>query len=164
MVGEHEVIDELECAGVPYRLHRHEALLTCEQALAANIPHDEGQVATKNLFLRDDKSRAYFLVTTKTDARVNLKALRDVLGSRRLSFASEADLMGLLGLRRGSVTPFGLMNDVEHRVTFVLDARLEDHVIDAHPNTNTATVQLKATDLCDLLEARGCAIRVVDLP
>ena len=163
MVGEREVLSVLDEAGIVYRLHRHEALLTCEQALAAGIPHEEGQVATKNLFLRDDKKREYFLVTTTAETRVDLGALKERLGSRRLSFASERDLASLLGLTRGAVTPFGLLNDVDRRVTFVLDRCLAGTVLDAHPNVNTATVQLEADDLLDLLAARGTEIRLLDL-
>ena len=65
----------------------------------------------KNLFLRDDKKRHYYLVVVKKDKAVDLKGLRALLGSRPLSFASEQDLSRCLGLPKGAVTPLGILND-----------------------------------------------------
>ena len=43
----------------------------------------------------------------------------------------------------GSVTALGLINDVDRRVTFVLDQRLwEADIVNFHPLTNTATTAL----------------------
>ncbi|MNQ72485.1 YbaK / prolyl-tRNA synthetases associated domain protein [compost metagenome] len=48
-----------------------------------------------------------------------------------------------LGVRPGSVTALGLINDRDRRVTFVLDQRLWDaDIVNFHPLTNTATTAL----------------------
>ena len=54
--------------------------------------------AAKNLFLRDDKRREYYLVTVRQDKRVDLKALRRERMSRPLRFASDAELAALFNL------------------------------------------------------------------
>ena len=61
------------------------------------------------------------LITVKGDKRVALKEFRKANQTRPLSFASEEDLMKLLGLTAGSVTPFGVLNDEERKVTVFLD-------------------------------------------
>ena len=78
------------------------------------IPYPEYDA--KNLFVRDDKKRNYYLITVKGDKRVNLKEFRKN-NTRPLSFASADDLMGIMGLVPGAVTPLGLLNDTGCKVT-----------------------------------------------
>ena len=162
MFGKAETIALLDQAGIAYELYEHEAVFTVEQAHAAGIPHPE--LGAKNLFLRDDKHRAYYLVCLPDEKDVSLREVQGRLGSRRLSFASEKDLRSMLGLVPGSVTPLGALNDVEHRVEVVIDQELvgAGHVT-VHPRDNTATVLLATTDLIALLREHGCTVRVVDL-
>ena len=57
--------------------------------------------------------------------------------------AATLDDAEILGVRPGSVTALGLINDVDRRVTFVLDRRLwQADVVNFHPLTNTATTAL----------------------
>jgi Ala-tRNA(Pro) deacylase len=59
------------------------------------------------------------------------------------------------------VTAFGAINDVEARVTVVLDAALMEHaIINAHPLVNTMTTSLKREDLVKFLEATGHPPRI----
>ena len=78
----------------------------------------------KNLFLRDAKGKRHFLVTCDEKKTVDLKALGRTLGAGNLSFASEERLEKYLGLKQGSVSPFGLMNDTDHAVEFFIDKDL----------------------------------------
>lgn len=48
---------------------------------------------------------------------MDLKAFAKDHGTRRLSFASAEDLMEMLGVAPGSVSPFGILNDEERKVT-----------------------------------------------
>ncbi|MDD3141537.1 MAG: YbaK/EbsC family protein, partial [Lachnospiraceae bacterium] len=65
-----------------------------------------------------------------------------------LSFASEERLETYLGLKQGSVSPFGLMNDVNHAVEFFIDKDLSrEKRLGIHPLENTATVFLSYKDL-----------------
>ncbi|MNC58250.1 YbaK / prolyl-tRNA synthetases associated domain protein [compost metagenome] len=68
-----------------------------------------------------------------------------------------------LGVRPGSVTALGLINDTQQRVTFVLDQRLWDaDVVNFHPLTNTATTALDQTDFRRILTLLHRAPLVVD--
>ena len=65
-----------------------------------------------------------------------------------LSFASEDRLEKYLGLKQGSVSPFGLMNDTDHAVEFFIDKDLSRcKSLGVHPLENTATVFLSFKDL-----------------
>lgn len=162
MLGRREVLELLDREGVAYELYEHEAVFTVEEARAAGIPHRE--LGAKNLFLRDDKHRAYYLVCLPDDKRVSLREVQERLGSRRLSFASEQDLRSMLGLIPGSVTPLGALNDAFGSVEVVLDQAIVDaRRVTVHPCDNTATVLLATTDLTALLRRHGHNVRVVDL-
>ena len=66
-----------------------------------------------------------------------------MIGSDRLSFGNEGLMWETLGVRPGSVTALGLINDTDRRITFVLDRRLwEADIVNFHPLTNTATTGL----------------------
>ena len=109
--GKEEVCAYLDERGVVYDRVDHEAVFTMEAMDALELPFAEAVV--KNLFLRDDKKRNYYLVVMPEDKPANLKALRVALEARPLRFASEEDLHGILGLRGGAVSPFGVLNDEE---------------------------------------------------
>ena len=84
------------------------------------------------------------------------------LGARPLRFASEEDLQGILGLRGGAVSPFGVLNDTEGKVQVVLDAALRDWpAVGVHPNDNTATLRVPLSDLLALFEDRAVPYRFV---
>ncbi|WP_352169623.1 YbaK/EbsC family protein [Proteiniborus sp. MB09-C3] len=90
---------------------------------------------------------------------VNLKELRCLLGSRPLSFASEDDLFCYLGLKKASVTSFGILNDMERKVKVVIDEELMKlHTVGIHPNENTATLWLSPRDLQSIIENHGNAV------
>lgn len=157
MLGERELLELMDERGIAYVRHEHEAVFTVEAAEALGLPHGgpHWPVPCKNLFLRDDKKRAFFLVSAPDDKRVDLRALQARLSSRRLSFASSETLERMLGVRAGAVTPLGLLNDEGRRVTMVFDRDLRARRVDVHPLVNTATIQLRIEDLVTLIETHG---------
>lgn len=153
MVNRDDVIALLESKGIEYKSEKHKAVFSIEEMESAGVPDSE-RIA-KNLFLRDDKKRAYYLVSIRNDRTCDLKALRNMIGSRPLSFASVSDLESILGLGKGEVTPFGLLNDEEHKTKFILDSFFSEGVIGIHPNDNTETVFLNSSSLISILSDRG---------
>lgn len=132
-----------------------------EELNEVELPYPEWDA--KNLFVRDDKKRNYYLISVKGDKRVDLKAFRRQHGLRALSFASAEDLLAILGLTPGSVTPLGILNDTGRRVHFYLDAEFAGHRIGVHPNDNTATVWMQADDLVALIRQHGNEAEYVEL-
>lgn len=158
--GKGEVVALLDERGCPYERVDHEAVFTMEGMARLQLPF--AREVVKNLFLRDDKKRAYYVVVMPEDKPANLKELRRSLESRPLRFASEEDLDGILGLRSGAVTPFGVLNDEERRVTVVFDEELRDYAgLGVHPNDNTATLHVALEDLLAIVEEHGNPVRFV---
>lgn len=162
-MNKQEVYETLNRRQIPYEITEHKAVYNMAEAAEVALPYPEFEA--KNLFVRDDKKRNYYLITVKGDKRVDLKVFRQKHGTRSLSFASDGDLMSFLGLIPGAVTPLGLLNDEEHSVQFFLDREFleEPGRIGVHPNDNTATIWLRAEDLVRLLEERGTVVRLVEV-
>jgi len=156
-----EIYQYLTENNIWYEITKHEAVYNMEELKAVELPYPEWDA--KNLFVRDDKKRNYYLITVKGEKRVDLKEFRKQNGLRNLSFASEADLMEYMQLTPGSVSPLGLLNDPEHRVQFYLDAELARNKIGVHPNDNTATVWMETDDLIKLIQNNGNEVHVVNI-
>ena len=158
-----ETYDFLNAKNIEYEITEHKAVFSMDEICDVVLPHSECDA--KNLFVRDDKKREYFLITVKGNKRVDLKEFRKSHGIRQLSFASAEDLMRFLNLTPGSVTPLGLLNDAEHKVKFFLDKDFLEPpgMIGIHPNENTATVWLKTADLLKLIRENGNEVELEEL-
>ena len=115
-----ETLQALEELGISGELVRHPAVFTIEEMERLGIAL-RGEVV-KNLFLRDDKGRRHFLVLLPHDKAADLAALRTLLSSSKLSFASPERLMKYLGLTPGSVTVLGLLHEGAAPVEVCRDA------------------------------------------
>ena len=153
-----ETYDYLRARGAAFEITEHKAVYNMEECADLELPYPESDA--KNLFVRDDKKRQYYLITVKGDKRVDLKAFRRQHATRPLSFASENELKDILGLIPGAVTPLGILNDAEHRVQLYLDEDFLDSpgLIGVHPNDNTATVWLKTEDLIAIIQEHGSRV------
>ncbi|MBQ3402941.1 MAG: prolyl-tRNA synthetase associated domain-containing protein [Synergistaceae bacterium] len=156
-----EVLARLEELGIKYELEEHEAVFTIEAIISLGL-NKKGMIPV-NLFLRDEKGKRHFLVIHDGEKHTDLKALRGQIGSSRLSFGSDERLMRHLGLTRGAVSPFGLINNTAHDVEVVIDGSIRGReVLGFHPNVNTATVWLGWEDFMKFIEACGNPVRFVE--
>lgn len=162
-MNKQEAYDFLTQSGVKFEITEHQAVYNMAELAQIDNPHPECDA--KNLFVRDDKRRQYYLITVKGDKRVDLKAFRKAQGTRPLTFASESELMDIMGLIPGAVTPLGLLNDSELRVIFYLDRDFfkESFLIGVHPNDNTATVWLNVNDLADIIKKHGNEVIITEI-
>ncbi len=160
-MNKQETYQYLTDRGVRYEVTEHAAVFNMEQLDAVRLPYPDRDA--KNLFVRDDKKRNYYLITVKGDKRVDLKEFRKTHGLRPLSFASPEDLMAIMGLIPGAVTPLGLLNDAERKVTLFLDSAFSGGLVGVHPNDNTATVWLHSEDLTRLIGEHGNTVCVVEI-
>jgi Ala-tRNA(Pro) deacylase len=149
-----ELLADLTRLGIAHHSAAHEALFTVEQSKALYGKMPGGQ--TKNLFIKDKKGR-HFLVSMEHDAMVDLKTIHTRIGGQgRVSFGNSDDMLAFLGVTPGSVTLFGIINDVNNQVTVFIDEGLLAHEkINAHPLTNEATTNLATADMLRFLEAHG---------
>ena len=147
--------------GIETTTREHPPVFTVEeaQALRGQIPGGH----CKNLFLKDEKG-AVWLIVCLEDARIDLKSAPARIGSRRLSFGKPDLLMALLGVEPGSVTPFGLINDGDNRITVILEERMmKEPLLNYHPLSNDATTTIASADLLTFIRSCGHEPRIVAL-
>ena len=159
-LGRDDLLAFLDAQGIAYRTHDHPAVFTVAEGpeIKASMPGAH----TKNLFLKDKKGRLW-LISARQDTQIDLKNLHRVIGSDRLSFGNPELMDEVLGLTPGSVTAFGLINDRDRRVTFVLDKALADaETVNFHPMINTATTAVSADGFRRFLAALEIEPIVVD--
>jgi Ala-tRNA(Pro) deacylase len=146
-----EILNELN---ISYQIHKHEAVHTVEEA--ERFWKDIPGVHTKNIFLRDEKGKNHYLIILKHTKNLNIKEMEKKIGARKLSFASEQRLSRYLGLSKGAVSPFGLVNDTENQVKVIIDESLaKAKTVNFHPNVNTATVSISSQDFKKFLDFCG---------
>ena len=157
-----EVLDFLQKNGLGYEFHTHPPLPTIE--LALEYWKDIDSVHCKNLFFRNHKGNRHYLVVFDCDRDMAIHDLERRLKQGKLSFASPERMERYLGLRPGSVSPFGLINDRDNHVHFFLDRNLlTQERLSFHPNDNTATVVIARDAFMRFLEGCGNSYEFIDL-
>ncbi len=159
--GKKEVVQLLASLNIPYEKIEHAPVFTMEEM--AQLKMEKQSLVAKNLFVRDDKKRNYYLICVNEKKTVNLKEMRTKIGSKPLSFANENDLQLKLKLQKGAVSPFGVLNDEECRVKVIIDAFFSGGEIGVHPNENTATVWIKTQNLIDVIKNHGNLVEIVEV-
>ena len=139
------VFDYLQKINIQIDVHNHPAVLTVDEARKYRI--NETFSESKNLFLRNKKGTKHYLVTIDANKNLDIKKLAETLDIGRLGFASDERLEKYLGLKTGAVSPFGLINDQESEVIFVIDNDLfKNKKLGFHPNINTQTIIISRED------------------
>lgn len=157
-----KTLSKLNELNIKYEIIEHPPVYTIEDMENLNLPHID--CVAKNLFLRDDKGKEHFLICLEKNKSADLKALKDIIGSRRLSFASEERLKTYLDLTKGSVSPLGVLNNTDSSVKIIFDEDLmKKDFIGVHPNENTATVFLKFDDLKNIIENHGNQFQIINI-
>lgn len=162
-MNKEEVYAYLDSKGIKYEVTEHKAVFNMDEIESVQLPYPSQDA--KNLFVRDDKKRNYYLISVKGNKRVDLKEFRKQNNTRPLSFASANDLVKILRLIPGSVTPLGLLNDENRKVIFYLDQDFMggQQVIGVHPSENTATLWLNVDDLIHVIKEHGNIVHVVKI-
>jgi Ala-tRNA(Pro) deacylase len=156
-----QLFARLDALGIAHKTYAHPPVFTVAEAVALRGQLPGGHC--KSLFLKDKKS-GLWLVVALEERRVDLKWLADALGAPRFSFGNAELLYKVLGVRPGSVTPFALANDREHRVTVVLDRGMLEHdPLNYHPLENDRTTAIAPADLLRFIAACGHKPRILDL-
>ena len=143
----------LTSLNISFTTHTHLPLRTVEDAKV--FRGDLRGAHIKNLYLRDRKKQNFLLVAEE-DKAIDLKALPSLISSDRLSFGSADRLFEMLGVRPGAVSPFTLINDPDHKVQLLFDAKLADQpCLFAHPLVNDMTLGVSGLDLMRFFNHTG---------
>ncbi|MCI6999085.1 MAG: prolyl-tRNA synthetase associated domain-containing protein [Clostridiales bacterium] len=160
---EQRVYDLLDELNIPYERVDHDAAY--DMGACCVISQVLGVRICKNLLLTPRNRSAFYLLAMPDDLPFRTADFSKIIGSSRLSFATEEDLRDLLGVQIGSASVLGLMNDTAHRVTLAMERRVADaEWFGCHPCRNTSSLRLKTSDLLHVfLPHIGCTPVIVDL-
>lgn len=160
---ENRVYAALARLEIPFTRVDHEAAFTMEDCAAISEALEVH--ICKNLLLTPRNRSAFYLLCLPAEKSFSTKDFSKLIGSSRLSFASEEDLVALLGCHAGSASVLGLMNDTEHRVTLAIDRAVAgDEWFGCHPCKNTSSLRMKTRDVLEkFLPATGHEAVIVDL-
>lgn len=159
---ETQLYDRLHALAITWTTHEHRPVFTVEEASDVSDHLPGGH--TKNLFLKDKKG-GLWLAVVQAHLRVDLNALAKQIGAPRFSFGSADLLVQTLAITPGSVTPFALMHDPEHKVRPILDAAmLEKTPLNFHPLRNDRTTAIAPADLIRFVESCGHKPLIVAIP
>jgi Ala-tRNA(Pro) deacylase len=162
MTQKEKVLDLLRSMQIEYEIYEHRALPTIE--IAMEVWKDIDSTHCKNLFFRNHKGNKHYLVILESNHLLDIKDLEQRLKQGKISFASEKRMDKYLGVKAGSVSPFGLINDKENHVHVFLDQNLlTSDKISFHPNINTASVVISFNDFNKYLESTGNSYEFLEL-
>tara|TARA_Y100000034_G_scaffold134009_1_gene201276 strand:- start:1595 stop:2068 length:474 start_codon:yes stop_codon:yes gene_type:complete len=148
-----EIKEYLKLNGIIFKEFSHAPVFTVEEAKDQRVYEDIRGIHSKNLFVKDRKSRRFYLIVMPENEKLDVGEMGEKLGDK-IKFANEEDLRNLLGLTPGSVSPFGLINDKDHKVKIVIDKEIWDSdFVSFHPNVNTETLELSGMDFHKYIES-----------
>ena len=170
-----KVLGYLDEKGFEYSWYTHPEAPTIE--IARQYWKQDGSKHCKNLFFRNHKGNRHYLVVLDCERDLDIHDLEKRLHQGKLSFASPQRMEKYLGLQPGSVSPFGLINDMNlvgedgtpnegvaakelfengHRVKLFLDKDLQESaLVSFHPCDNTASTVISNADLLKFLALWG---------
>ena len=141
-----KVYDFLDSLGVEYDRVDHDVAMTMEDC--AEIDKVLGSDTCKNLFLCNRQQTDFYLLLMPASKPFKTKDISAQLGTARLSFASEEQMVKYLGVTPGSATVLGLMNDKDREVNLVIDEDvLRGDSVGCHPCMNTSSIKIKTADM-----------------
>ncbi len=162
MRGQPELYELFQRLGIQFEYHEHPPLATIEDARIHWKDYNSGRC--KNIFFRNHKGDRHYLVILEHLRQLNIHDLEQRLKQGKLTFASDQRLKKYLGVEPGSVSPFGLMNDIDKKVHLFIDEKLkESDRLAFHPNINTASVVILRSDLIKFLEFTGNTYEYIKL-
>ena len=144
-----DLYDVFKKLNIKFKEIEHEAVFTIEQA--QGIKNKIDGLGCKNLFLTD-KNGKYILIVLSENKKANIKQIEKIVNTSHLSSAKETELISILQLEQGSVTPFGILNDNDNKVMIVIDKDLKGKKLLFHPNVNTKTISISYDDLIKFIE------------
>lgn len=162
MERRNKVFDFLQQQEIEYSFYEHPEAPTIE--IASQYWRNDGSKHCKNLFFRNHKGNRHYLVVFDSSQSLAIHDLEHRLKQGKLSFASEQRMERYLGLKPGSVSPFGLINDTENHVHLFLDKNLLQYPsLSFHPNDNRATVVISQEMFAKYLTTTGNSFEYLEL-
>ncbi len=141
-----QIINLLDAEGVEYRALEHEPVRTSEQAAEVRgTPLERG---AKALVL--DTGQGYVMAVISAARKVDFKALKQFLGTKRVQMARPEQVLEATGCEPGGVPPFGNLFGLR---VLVDPSIAEQELIDFNAGERTRSIEMRADDYLRLVRA-----------
>ena len=132
----------LENLGIPHRVFHHTTRLTSFEQAAADRKQRPEQIVRSILF--QIRPEEFMMVLVAGREQVDWKRLRQLVGRSRVRMATEDEVLEVTGYRVGTVSPFGLKNQVK----VLIDASvLREEEISIGSGVRNMAIIMKSADL-----------------
>ena len=134
----------LDSLGIPHRLFHHEKPVTSFEEAASTRSQQPEQIVRSILF--QIKTGEFAMVLMAGRDQVDWRKLRQLVKRSRVRMATEEEVLEVTGYRIGTVSPFGIRNQVrpefDRRVRVMIDASVlrEDEISIGSGVPNTAII------------------------
>ena len=161
---EERCYDFLDGLNIEYFRVDHDHADTIEEC--EEIEKTLGCRICKNLLLTNRQQTAIYLLAMPGKKPFKTKILSKQIGTARLSFASEEQMLRSLDITPGSVSVLGLMNDKNKEVQLLIDKDLlGEKYFGCHPCINTSTLKIKTEDVINkIIPTTEHSVEYVELP
>jgi Ala-tRNA(Pro) deacylase len=142
--------DYLEKNKIFYDEYKHDYVFTVNDSreLKKSIPG----MHCKCLFLTDGTK--FYLLGMPANKRLDTKKLREILKVKKINFASPEKMYELIKIKPGSVSIFGIVNEIHNEVMLLLDEDVwEAEKVGFHPNINNSTLVIDHNSLKKFYES-----------
>lgn len=132
----------LEELNVPHQIFIHERPVTSFEQAAADRNQRPEQIVRSILF--QIRSEEFLMVLVAGPAQIDWRKLRQLVKRSRIRMATEDEVLEVTGYRIGTVSPFGLKNQVR----VLIDASvLKEEEISIGSGVRNMAIILKSRDL-----------------
>lgn len=140
-----EIKKYLEDLKIKYRLYKHPPVYTCEESEKLKVTI-RGMHA-KSLLVKGKNTGKFYMIILPCNERMDRKRLREFI-EEDITFANSEELDKLLDLKPGSVSPFAIIRDKEHKIIIIFEKKVwNSKILNFHPNINTETIELENSEL-----------------
>lgn len=132
----------LEKLNIPHRIFTHETSVTSFEQAAADRHQRPGQIVRSILF--NIRPEEFLMVLVAGPDQIDWKKLRQLVKRSRVRMATEEEVLDVTGYRVGTVSPFGLKNQVR----VLIDASvLKEEEVSIGSGVRSTAIILKTEDL-----------------
>ncbi len=156
-----KVLEYLKNKKMKYEIIYHPPAITTEEA-DKYIEGKEG-IRSKTMFMANKKDKKFYLIIMDDSKRLDIKKMNEIINDK-LHFAKEEQLIEKLGLKPGTVSIFGLLNNKDHDINIYIDKEImNEKLITFHPNDNTATIFITVEDMLKIFDDLDYNYEVIEL-
>jgi len=132
----------LEKLNIPHQVFRHETPVTSFEQAASDRNQKPEQVVRSILF--QIRPEEFLMVLVAGPSQIDWKKLRQLVKRSRIRMATEDEVLEVTGYRIGTVSPFGLKNQVR----ILIDSSvLQEEEVSLGSGIRSTAIIMKSADL-----------------